>query len=172
MFKNAKEAAEFQTLNSGWEVKGFPIGLSLKADPTIEINQLKQELERIETEGFGALRPIYNFYENTVANILKKQGYNAVLITDEYGNQWNEVTINDNRDNQNIVFQKSIPPKNASQETKNKYIQGLIESDFKNSPPFKDIQHLLSDKVKKYNLTEKLWDNSYTTEEKKQALKC
>lgn len=58
-----------------------------------EINQLKQELERVEREGFGALRPIYNFYENTVTNILKKQGYNPVLITDEYGNTWNEITL-------------------------------------------------------------------------------
>lgn len=63
-----------------------------------EINQLKQELERVETEGFGALRPIYNFYENTVTNILKKQGYNPVLITDEYGNTWNEITIETKRD--------------------------------------------------------------------------
>jgi hypothetical protein len=38
----------------------------------IEINQLKQELERVEIEGFGALKPIYNFYENTVTNILNK----------------------------------------------------------------------------------------------------
>jgi hypothetical protein len=37
-----------------------------------EINQLKQELKRVETEGFGALKPIYNFYENTVTNILNK----------------------------------------------------------------------------------------------------
>lgn len=58
-----------------------------------EINQLKQELERVEKEGFGALKPIYNFYENTVTNILKKQGYNPVLITDEYGNTWNEINI-------------------------------------------------------------------------------
>lgn len=58
-----------------------------------EINQLKQELERVETEGFGALRPIWNFYENTVLNILKKQGYNPVEIIDEYGNKWNEVEI-------------------------------------------------------------------------------
>ena len=47
-----------------------------------EINQLKQELERVEKEGFAALKPIYNFYENTVKNILKKQGYNSTLITD------------------------------------------------------------------------------------------
>ena len=58
-----------------------------------EIDQLKKELERVEKEGFGALKPIYNFYENTVTNILKKQGYKPELITDEYGNTWNEVDI-------------------------------------------------------------------------------
>jgi hypothetical protein len=60
-----------------------------------EINQLKQELERIEKEGFGALKPIYNFYENTVTNILNKQygKDNVKQITDEYGNTWNEITI-------------------------------------------------------------------------------
>lgn len=71
-----------------------------------EINQLKQELERVETEGFGALKPIYNFYENTAANILKKQGYNTKVVTDEYGNTWNEITINQSRDLQNILLQK------------------------------------------------------------------
>ena len=70
-----------------------------------EINQLKQELERVEKEGFGALRPIYNFYENTITNILKKQGYNPVLITDEYGNTWNEVEIN-NKSKETILLQK------------------------------------------------------------------
>lgn len=37
---------------------------------SIERNQLKQELERVETEGFGALKPIYNFYENTIEDVL------------------------------------------------------------------------------------------------------
>jgi hypothetical protein len=60
-----------------------------------EINQLKQELERVETEGFGALKPIYNFYENTVTNILNKTygKENVKQITDEYGNTWNEITL-------------------------------------------------------------------------------
>jgi hypothetical protein len=58
-----------------------------------EITQLKQELERVEKEGFGALKPIYSFYENNISNILKKQGYNPKQVTDEYGNTWNEVTI-------------------------------------------------------------------------------
>lgn len=48
-----------------------------------EIKQLKQELERVEgPEGFGALAPIYNFYENTVTNILNKT-YGKVQ---DYGN--------------------------------------------------------------------------------------
>lgn len=134
-----------------------------------EINQLKQELERIEREGFGALRPIWDFYENTVTNILindiygkeskfvnyefifnndkyeklndknqylkngkeisqkefnrvqssvtkqdKKEGKfidkyyinSNAFITDEYGNTWNEVTINDDRDLNIISFQR------------------------------------------------------------------
>lgn len=70
-----------------------------------EINQLKQELERVEIEGFGALKPIYNFYENTVANVLKKQGYNPLQITDEYGNTWNEISIKPVRDVQPIMLQ-------------------------------------------------------------------
>jgi hypothetical protein len=68
-----------------------------------EKEQLKQELERVETEGLAALKPIYNFYENNVANVLKKQGYNPTLITDEYGNTWNEVDLS------NIAEEDFIP---------------------------------------------------------------
>lgn len=70
-----------------------------------EVSQLKQELERVEREGFGALRPIYNFYENVISNILKKQGYNPVLITDEYDNTWNEISINQVRDLAEVLLQ-------------------------------------------------------------------
>jgi hypothetical protein len=75
----------------------------------IEINQLKQELERVETEGFGALKPIYNFYENTVTNILNKTygKENVKQITDEYGNTWNEVDLSNEKvikDTNNISF--------------------------------------------------------------------
>ena len=73
-----------------------------------EINTLKKELADIEgPQGFGALRPIYNFYENTVANVLKKQGYTPEVITDEYSNQWNQVTVNQVRDLQNILLQRN-----------------------------------------------------------------
>jgi len=78
-------------------------------DFELEIKQLKQELERIEgPEGFGALRPIYTFYENTLFNILKKQfGKERIIkITDEYSNTFNELTIEPNKDLDNIVFQR------------------------------------------------------------------
>mgnify|MGYP003398201694 CR=1 FL=1 len=61
-----------------------------------EINQLEQELADIEGPGgFGALKPIYNFYENTVSNILNKTygKENVKVITDEYGNTWNEIVL-------------------------------------------------------------------------------
>ena len=84
---------------------------SIVEDNKINISELnrqlehkKQELERVETEGFGALKPIYNFYENTVTNILKKQGYVPKQVTDEYGNTWNEVEVKSERDTQSIAF--------------------------------------------------------------------
>jgi hypothetical protein len=73
-----------------------------------EITQIKQELINVEgPEGFGALKPIFNFYENTVTNILRKQGYSPKIITDEYGNTWNEITINQARELQNVLLQKN-----------------------------------------------------------------
>jgi hypothetical protein len=72
----------------------------------VEIKQLKQELERVDREGFGALKPIYNFYETTVTNVLKKQGYSPQQFRDEYGNTWNEIEIIPERENQSILFQQ------------------------------------------------------------------
>jgi predicted NAD-dependent protein-ADP-ribosyltransferase YbiA (DUF1768 family) len=72
-----------------------------------EITQLKQELVRVETEGFGALAPIFNFYENTVTNILKKQGYTPKKVTDEFGNTWNEIEIKEERDLEKIFFRRA-----------------------------------------------------------------
>lgn len=70
-----------------------------------EIIQLELEIKRVDEEGFGALKPIYNFYENTVANILNKQygKDNVKLITDEYGNTWNEINI-DNTSNNTVFY--------------------------------------------------------------------
>lgn len=74
-----------------------------------EINQLKEELERVEgPEGFGALKPIYDFYETRVQNVLNKQygKDNVNRITDEYNNDWFEITLNEERDQSPIFARK------------------------------------------------------------------
>ena len=43
-----------------------------------------------------------NFYENTLSNIIDKLGYNPNVITDEYGNTWNEIEIIEERDMSDI----------------------------------------------------------------------
>ena len=49
------------------------------------------------------------FYEIKVGNILEKQfgKDNVKTITDEYGNQWREITINQVRDLSNILLQRN-----------------------------------------------------------------
>ena len=101
-FKTLEQVEEYRNkedYRKNWKV------LDISDKYVTEINQLKQELERVETEGFGALKPIYNFYETTVANVLKKQGYTPKQITDEYGNTWNEVVIKP-KDLETIAFNK------------------------------------------------------------------
>jgi len=70
------------------------------------LNVYKQQLKNLEEGGFAKLKPIYNFYEITVNNILKKQGYSPKQVKDEFGNTWNEVTITPEREQQPILLQK------------------------------------------------------------------
>ena len=62
-----------------------------------EIKQLQEELKRVETEGFGALKPIWEFYETRVKNILDKTygKENIERITDDYGSQWFKLQLED-----------------------------------------------------------------------------
>ena len=57
-----------------------------------KINQLKEQRRHYEGTEKKRLNVI-EFYENTITNILKKNGYNPVEITDKYGHIWNEVLI-------------------------------------------------------------------------------
>ena len=109
--------------------KTFDDGIKANQD---EINQLKQELERVEKEGFGALRPIYNFYENTVTNILNKQfgKENVKQITDEYGNTWNEIDLSNEKiqlQTKNILLSKDKTTSNQIEITigNKKYRKGV-----------------------------------------------
>ena len=83
-FKTREEAENFAKENNSIVEKS--------TQDEYEINRLKQELADVES-GQTQLSSIANFYENTVTNILKKNGYNPVEITDEYGNKWNEIIL-------------------------------------------------------------------------------
>ena len=124
-FNTLKELQEFSQRNSGWEnekigVNNYGSYKVLNSTESIdnEINQLKQELARVETEGFGALKPIFNFYENTVSNILRKQygKENVKVITDEYGNTWNEVSVETQPTNNTILYQVNSDSKSPTVE--------------------------------------------------------
>lgn len=75
-------------------------------DISREISQLQSEIQGAD-EGNETFVKIANFYENTIHNILKKQGYNPQEVTDEYGNKWFEVKLNDTRDLGEFYFQIS-----------------------------------------------------------------
>lgn len=87
-----------------------------------EINQLKQELERVEKEGFGALKPIYKFYEETVRNILNKTygKENINTIIDDYGNNWFELDLSKVVDT-HIYFSKRIDKNSNQSNTSTQY---------------------------------------------------
>jgi hypothetical protein len=131
-YYNTIEEAENSIKKNNLEKKLDKIIPNEKLDKNInEINQLKQELERVEgPEGFGALKPIFNFYENTVKNVLNKQygKENVKQVTDEYGNTWNEVEIVPEREEKVILFKKQteeVPASRASEETLTK-VKALI----------------------------------------------
>jgi hypothetical protein len=94
-----------------------------------EINQLKEELKRVDEEGFAALKPIYNFYENTVKNVLNKQygKENVKEVTDEYGNTWNEVTLTE-KNKEEIYFQKEAQSKEKPSENIDNKIKKFLAS--------------------------------------------
>ena len=73
-----------------------------------ENKRLEQEKADFKSQGIEKLKPIEGFYEIKVGNILEKQfgKDNVKTITDEYGNQWREITIDQARDLQNILLQK------------------------------------------------------------------
>lgn len=77
-------------------------------DYKAEINQLNSEIEHARgPEGMGKFGAIARFYENTVQNILKKQGYKPQEVTDEHGNKWFEISIDQQRDLGEFYFQIS-----------------------------------------------------------------
>lgn len=72
------------------------------------VTQFQKEIDDARgPEGMGKLSAIAKFYENTIHNILKKQGYKPQEITDEYNNKWFEVALKEDRDLGDFYFQIS-----------------------------------------------------------------
>jgi hypothetical protein len=62
----------------------------------VEISTLKEELERVEREALGALKPIYKFYGIDVRNTLVKQygeWVNTEVLKSKYGKDWKEKNL-------------------------------------------------------------------------------
>lgn len=104
------------------------------------LEQLQQQKDNLKSQGFEKLKPIEAFYEIKVGNVLEKQfGKDSVkTITDEYGNQWREISIEPQRDFNTILLQKIRPVE--LEEYKNKYIKEFDKA----------IQYLKLDETKEY----------------------
>ncbi len=94
---------------------------------TKENIQLKKEIEDVKA-GVSGLAATARFYQETVADVLKKRGYSPTLITDEYGNTWNEISVEKQRDLDDIYFQLE-EPKSEAQASKelNAKIEKFLE---------------------------------------------
>lgn len=80
-----------------------------------EIDQLTKELEDVEREGFGKLKPIHTFYETRVKNILEKT-YPSVQVTDEYGNTWNKVDLRNIKPSATKILFNKLDTKQSFEE--------------------------------------------------------
>ena len=78
--------------------------LRKEIDERIKI--LENNIKGYKSEAVTKLAPIETFYETRVTNTLKKLGYNPIKVTDEDGNTWNEVTIEKERDEATIFYQR------------------------------------------------------------------
>lgn len=83
--------------------------LNIYQNNILEKEGLEKEKQELKSQGIEKLKSIEAFYEIKVGNILEKQfgKENVKTITDEYGNQWREITINQARDLDNILLQKN-----------------------------------------------------------------
>ena len=83
-----------------------------------KIDELETEKQHFLSAQKDTLSTII-FYENTVTNILNKTygKDNVNVITDEYGNTWNEVNLN--KDSKNVIFFDSSVPSLFGVDTSN-----------------------------------------------------
>ena len=169
-FKKQKEDRIKELEEENKVLKDNEFENQVKLDNEYDIKRLKQELERVETEGFSALKPIYDFYENKVTNILNKL-YDVREVTDEHGNTWNEIDLSKESSANEVVYYHKA--KNL----------GISESDFKNTISIKMHRELVlrnqwvsKDKINgkrtiKHTFKNASYSGSKSTDEKLRAVK-
>ena len=67
------------------------------------ISILEQRNKERKEQGIEKLKPVEAFYTNRVTNILNKL-YDVKVITDEYGNTWNEIILDVNKELDTPIF--------------------------------------------------------------------
>lgn len=114
-FNTPEELLDYGTRNSAWTNPNLDAIQNLDSINR-EINQFKKEIEDAKA-GKLKISSIHKFYEDTIFNILKKQGYSPERIKDEYDNEWYEIRItpqitkeliNFNKPEDNSIFNKQI----------------------------------------------------------------
>lgn len=95
------------------------------------VDNFEKQKSELKSQGIAKLKPIYDFYENKVTNILKKN-YKVNQITDEYGNTWNEVVLTE-KDLSNILLQNKTKDTVSKKNTK-------LEQDLKEFAQINGIQ--------------------------------
>lgn len=95
-----------------------------------EMDEYKRELQQAR-EGTMKTSAIANFYEKTIHNILKKQGYSPERITDEHGNDWHKVKLTGSDLARGMINMTPVPGAEGSKRL-NDYTQhsgGAVGSD-------------------------------------------
>jgi hypothetical protein len=122
-----------------------------------QIKSLEEQKQTLKTQGIEKLAPIEAFYENRVKNVLDKLYKGSVeRVTDEHGNDWFEVTINQdhlgefyfqiNQDSQQDAYNKLMDTHNKMSLVENPDKPG--ESDYYIDG--KKVKSRVSAKVNKY----------------------
>lgn len=112
-----------------------------------KIYKLELDIKHYKDNGIEKLKPIENFYENTVKNVLNKQygKENVKQVTDEYGNTWNEIEIAPEREQQPILLQL---PKEGQKPASPELIKLMKEFIKQIGVDYKLVENIVVDGVK------------------------
>lgn len=136
----------------------------VELDNSIEIQQIEREIKDAQ-EGRNKFSAIANFYETTVQNILKKQGYKPTETTDEYNNKWFEIDIKKDRDLGEFYFQLSSTPSDIVSKL-TEINNNLAKTGETYNLNGEKVRNTVDDKVEKFYKGKHVNVDKFTNEEK------